>query len=106
MRASRQVEATIAFPAGEWFFFDDDNNDDDNNDDDDDDDDSTSNSSDASSTIAFGDKYDEEDESDFERQRRKRQCRGLTRCDRSYNLLSLWKIPSNSERRGSNGSLS
>lgn len=92
IKASEQVEETIAFPAVEWPSFDDD------------DDDSSYN---IQPSLMSKDEDDDEDDDFFShRSPRKRQCRGLTRCNRSCNLSSLWKMGSTSQRRGSNGSLS
>jgi hypothetical protein len=95
LKASEQVEETIKFPAIEWPSVDDD-------------DESTStSSSDIENNYSVKESFDEEeeDDEDFCEHRRKRQCRGLTRCRKSCNLTSLWEI-ANSQRRGSSGSLS
>lgn len=83
LKASQQVEETIAFPAIEWPSFDDDD-----------------------SSVASSVTKDDDEEEDYFQHSRKRQCRGLVRCDRSCNLSSLWEIAKLSERSGSNGSLS
>ncbi len=98
LKASQQVEETIAFPAIEWPSFDDDDS-------------SSSDSDSAATSLATPRVYsqvfdDDEDEEDYDLCRRKRQCRGLTRSDRSCNLSSLIDIANHAERRGSNGSLS
>jgi hypothetical protein len=90
LKASQQVEETIAFPAIEWPSFDDD--------------DSSSDTYSVASSVTKED--DDEEEEDYFQQSRKRQCRGLVRCNRSCNLSSLWEIANRSERCGSNGSLS
>jgi len=104
IKASQQIEETIAFPSIEWPSFDDD--------------DSSSssssnnsisdynNSSSRSSRTTTLENEDDEGEYGFSASSRKRQCRGLVRCDRSCNLTSLWEMAIMSERRGSNGSLS
>jgi|Transcript_11144 hypothetical protein len=98
LKASQQVEDTIAFPAIEWPSFDDD-------DDSSSDDDNSYSFASPLTRKREGREEDEEEEDNFGYQsQRKRQCRGLTRCDRSCNLSSLWEVPT--ERRGSNGSLS
>ena len=104
IKASQQVEETIAFPSIEWPSFDDDS------------DDSSSSSSNTSisdfdnscsrSSRTRQENEDDEGEYGFSSSPRKRQCRGLIRCDRSCNLTSLWEMAITSERRGSNGSLS
>ena len=102
MKASQQVEETIAFPTIEWPSLDYDDNSDD------------SSSSDDSDSFSFSritkdnDDDDDSENDDFFQQQpsRKRLCRGLTRCDRSCNLSSLFEMAITSERRGSNGSLS
>jgi len=100
IKASQQVEETIAFPTIEWPSLDYDDNSDD------------SSSSDDSDSFSFSrttkDDDDDSEDYDFFQQQpsRKRQCRGLTRCDRSCNLSSLFEMAITSERRGSNGSLS
>ena len=96
MKASQQVEETIAFPTIEWPSLDYDDNSDD------------SSSSDDSDSFSFSRITKEDDDDDFFQQQpsRKRLCRGLTRCDRSCNLSSLFEMAITSERRGSNGSLS
>jgi len=100
LKASQQVEDTIAFPAIEWPSFDDDDissSDDDNN----------SAASSLTRQRQVGEDLDDDDDEDFFHQSpRKRPCRGLTRCDRSGNLTSLWELAIRSERHGSNGSLS
>lgn len=98
MKASEQVEETIAFPSIEWPSCDDDES-------------STSDSDSATFSLTLPsdlreDIEEEDDEEAFSQCRRKRQCRGLTRSGRSCNLSSLLDSASNSERRGSNGSLS
>jgi len=101
LKASQQVEDTIAFPTIEWPSFDDDY-------------DSSSSSSDDDNSYSMRSlstrtrEEREEDDDDFFQQQspRKRQCRGLIRCDRSCNLSSLWEMAASSERHGSNGSLS
>eukprot|EP00535_Pseudo-nitzschia_heimii_P002739 CAMPEP_0197183678 /NCGR_PEP_ID=MMETSP1423-20130617/7965_1 /TAXON_ID=476441 /ORGANISM="Pseudo-nitzschia heimii, Strain UNC1101" /LENGTH=175 /DNA_ID=CAMNT_0042634279 /DNA_START=36 /DNA_END=563 /DNA_ORIENTATION=+ len=104
LRASEEVEETIAFPTIEWPSFDDD-------------DDSSSSDGENSYGIASMSSRrteeredinirDDEDDESFDQYPRKRQCRGLTRCSKSCNLSSLWDISNRSERRGSNGSLS
>lgn len=102
IKASQQVEETIAFPTIEWPSLDYDDNSDD------------SSSSDDSDSFSFSritkddDDDDDSENDDFFQQQpsRKRLCRGLTRCDRSCNLSSLFEMAITSERRGSNGSLS
>merc|ERR1740117_295022 len=96
IKASQQVEETIAFPTIEWPSLDYDDNSDD------------SSSSDDSDSFSFSRITKEDDDDDFFQQQpsRKRLCRGLTRCDRSCNLSSLFEMAITSERRGSNGSLS
>jgi hypothetical protein len=97
IKASQQVEETIAFPTIEWPSFDYDDSDDS----------SSSDDSDYSFSRTTKDDDDSEDDDFFQQQpSRKRQCRGLTRCDRSCNLSSLCEMAITSERRGSNGSLS
>jgi hypothetical protein len=99
IKASQQVEETIAFPTIEWPSLDYD-----------DDDDSSSSCDDSDfsfSRTTKNDNDDDEDDDFFQQQPiRKRQCRGLSRCDRSCNLSSLYEMAITSERRGSNGSLS
>jgi len=99
IKASQQVEETIAFPTIEWPSLDSD-----------DDDDSSSSCDDSDfsfSRTTKNDNDDDEDDDFFQQQPiRKRQCRGLSRCDRSCNLSSLYEMAITSERRGSNGSLS
>jgi len=101
LKASEQVEETIAFPTIEWPSFDDDYSSSDEE-----------NSFNVASSLTrpreeYNNHADDDDEDeDFSVNPRKRQCRGLTRCDRSCNLSSLWEISNRSERRGSNGSLS
>uniref|UniRef100_A0A7S0UMI9 Uncharacterized protein n=1 Tax=Pseudo-nitzschia delicatissima TaxID=44447 RepID=A0A7S0UMI9_9STRA len=98
LQASQQVEDTIAFPAIEWPSFDDD--------------DSSSSDSDSAATSFATPRErrehfdDDEEEEDFCFSRRKRQCRGLTRSDRSCDLSSLIDVANHAERRGSNGSMS
>ena len=103
LKASEQVEETIAFPAIEWPSFDDD--------------DSSSCDGDNSYSIASSlttpseeggdiDIENDDDDEDYRQNPRKRQCRGLIRSNKSCNLSSLWDISKRSERRGSNGSLS
>ena len=96
IKASQQVEETIAFPTIEWPSLDYDDNSDD------------SSSSDDSDSFSFSRITKDDDDDDFFQQQpsRKRLCRGLTRCDRSCNLSSLFEMAITSERRGSNGSLS
>lgn len=99
LKASQKVEETIAFPAIEWPSLDDD------------DDDSSSDASSLTSPRELrqdveDDDDDDDEEEDFFQGRRKRQCRGLTRCNRSCNLSSLCEHSNRSERRGSNGSMS
>merc|ERR1719223_561570 len=77
LKASQQVEETIAFPAIEWPSFDDD------------DDDNSSDASSLTSARELRQDVEEDEEEDFFQGRRKRQCRGLTRCSRSCNLSSL-----------------
>ena len=99
LKASEQVEESIAFPAIEWPSLDyDESNSSDG-------DDSYSTSSLLTRPSERPEDIDDEDE-DFNQNRRKRQCRGLTRCGRSCNLSSLWDMANRSERHGSNGSLS
>jgi len=96
LKASQQVEDTLAFPTIEWPSFDDDDSssDDDNS------------YSVASSLTRPREDIDDDEDEDYFQNPRKRTCRGLTRCDRSCNLTSLWEIATLSERCGSNGSLS
>jgi hypothetical protein len=98
IKASQQVEETIAFPTIEWPSLDCDDSDDS----------SSSDDSDFSFSRTTKDDDDDSEDDDFFQQQpsRKRQCRGLTRCDRSCNLSSLFEMAITSERRGSNGSLS
>lgn len=100
LKASEQVEETIAFPKIEWPSF----NDDESNSSDGDD--SYTTASSLARPSEAHEEIDDEDDEDFNQNRRKRQCRGLTRCSRSCNLSSLWELGNSSERHGSNGSLS
>uniref|UniRef100_A0A7S4ASP3 Uncharacterized protein n=1 Tax=Pseudo-nitzschia australis TaxID=44445 RepID=A0A7S4ASP3_9STRA len=98
LKASEQVEETIAFPSVEWPSLDDADSDDDN-----------SYNIQSSLTRSRDDRDDDEEFDDYfstQTLRRKRQCRGLTRCNRSCNLSSLLELSAGSERRGSSGSLS
>jgi hypothetical protein len=95
LKASQEVEETIAFPTIEWPSFDDD--------------DSSSDTYSVASSVTSPNEEredDDEEEEDYFQNSRKRQCRGLVRCDRSCNLSSLWEMANRSERCGSNGSLS
>jgi len=105
IKASQQIEETIAFPSIEWPSFDDDDSDDSSS--------SSSNNSisgynnsSSRSRATTLENEDDEGEYGFSSSPRKRQCRGLIRCDRSCNLTSLWEMAITSERSGSNGSLS
>ena len=105
LKASVQVEETIAFPAVEWPSLDDIDGDcscDDDN--------SYSTTQYPSLLTRSRDDRDEDEDCDdffdYESSRRKRQCRGLTRCNRSCNFSSLWQMSATSERHGSAGSLS
>ena len=87
-KASRRIEETMTCPSHEWSSFHHHDYNDENDED-------------RSDFLSTGD----DTECYLERPGRKRQCRGLTRCDRSCNLLSLWKMSANLERKGSSGSL-
>eukprot|EP00536_Pseudo-nitzschia_multiseries_P010759 jgi/Psemu1/307567/fgenesh1_kg.338_\ len=104
LKASEAVEETIAFPTIEWPSLDDIDNDSSSSDDD------TNYSSLSQSSLTRPRDDERDDDDDYEsmnfQHSRKRQCRGLTRCNRSCNLSSLWKLSATSERRGSTGSLS
>eukprot|EP00537_Pseudo-nitzschia_pungens_P001448 CAMPEP_0172356940 /NCGR_PEP_ID=MMETSP1060-20121228/1304_1 /TAXON_ID=37318 /ORGANISM="Pseudo-nitzschia pungens, Strain cf. cingulata" /LENGTH=168 /DNA_ID=CAMNT_0013077339 /DNA_START=52 /DNA_END=558 /DNA_ORIENTATION=+ len=102
LKASEQVEETIAFPSIQWPSLDDEDSDLSS-----DDDTSYSAQSQSSLTRSREDRDEDDDYESFSSlSSRKRQCRGLTRCHRSCNLSSLWNMSAPSERRGSTGSLS
>lgn len=99
LKASEQVEETIGFPSVEWPSLDDADSDCSSDDD-------NSYSTQSPLTRSRDDRNNDEEYFNHQTNRRKRQCRGLTRCSRSCDLSSLWKLSASSERAGSFGSLS
>ena len=111
--ASQQVEETDSIPAVEsWAFFDDIDNDYDNDNNSDYHSHSPLSSIRTTAATTTQEKDEDEGEDDLTsppRNNNKRHCRGLTRCHRSCNLISLSDMAilnTPSQRYGSNGSLS